>query len=388
MTTSPTGDTGTETAEAPAPTTVRTWKRGQGAIRKKGRDFYIRYCVAGKRYEEKVAARTKTEAQAFLRTKLAKVDKGGFQPAALTLRVRDLFQRIVNDYFIKGQNANDPPQRWKHLEPVFGSMKARDVKMSHIKQYCADRLAKDQAAPATVQKEISCLRRMFNIALEEELLDAVPAFPQVEIDGLNARKGFFEDEDFYAVCAALPPHLRVLAIMAFWTGARKGELLKLQWSSVNLTTGKVELGADITKGKTPRSFFLPTAALDALRSWKQTTREWEFQHQTPVPSVFHRNGKPIKKFQTAWNKAFQDTGVERRVFHDLRRTAVRNYVDTGTAKSIAREISGHKTEKVFERYNIRDNDKDKLAAAQAISQRASRDRNGAVMGKLALLESV
>lgn len=97
--------------------------------------------------------------------------------------------------------------------------------------------------------------------------------------------------------------------------------------------------------------------------------------------MFHRNGKPIKDPRGSWDRAFEVTGVERKLFHDLRRTALTNYVNAGVPKSIARSISGHKTESVFERYNIRDDDADQQAAAQAITRRVQAVRNGAVMGQ-------
>ena len=74
--------------------------------------------------------------------------------------------------------------------------------------------------------------------------------------------------------------------------------------------------------------------------------------------VFHREskgraGQPIKAFDKAWHNALKAAGLPaERLFHDLRRSAVRNLIRAGVDPSVAMKVSGHKTAKMLARYNI------------------------------------
>lgn len=71
-----------------------------------------------------------------------------------------------------------------------------------------------------------------------------------------------------------------------------------------------------------------------------------------VSHVFHRGGQPIRDYRNAWHAAVKAAGVEGRIPHDFRRTAVRNLEWVGVPRSWAMKLVGTKTESIYRRYGI------------------------------------
>jgi integrase len=137
------------------------------------------------------------------------------------------------------------------------------------------------------------------------------------------------------------------------------EIAKLTWSQVDRTSGIVRLEVGETKNNEARTVYLD----EELKAIYE--RQWELRKETMklLPFVFlNRTGTDrIKRFDKVWEKACRDAKIGVRIFHDLRRTAVRNLVRSGVPERVAMMLSGHKTRSVFDRYNIVNDEDLKMA---------------------------
>jgi len=130
---------------------------------------------------------------------------------------------------------------------------------------------------------------------------------------------------------------------------------------VHLAAGTVRLDSGTTKNREGRTVIL-TLDLRAVLLEQRRQACVIVKKRNPeatardvaeaIPWVFHRSGKQIRDFRTAWKSACKKAGLTGRIPHDFRRTAVRNMVRAGIPERVAMMISGHKTRSVFDRYDI------------------------------------
>jgi integrase len=383
-----------------APARARRSRSGGGSVFKpKGsRYFYIGYYTSpGKQVVESAGKRpngepkTKAEALTILHQRLEALRRGEQDPQrADKILMSELFADLLLKYETDQlKTLDDCESRLRnHLAPFFnvtvevdavtgkttsfsGGMRAAAVTDEHAQRFIVNR--REQGAKlATIHNELTLLKRAFSLALQKRKLPAKP-YIGLPKNADVARTGFVSVEQYRTLLSHLPEHLRPLLSLAVYTGMRKGEILSLRWSQVDLERGTLSLSALDTKTHAARIVPISAEPLMMLRNLRA-------KRDALCPSfemVFHRLPRPQERkhfpallplgdFRKAWEDACCAAGLGEMVgpegaklyrgllFHDLRRSGARFLIRSGIHPHVTMKITGHKTDSMLRRYNIVD----------------------------------
>ena len=158
-----------------------------------------------------------------------------------------------------------------------------------------------------------------------------------------------------------------------------GEVLALKWEHIDWDHDTLRLDPGTTKNDEGRTVPMAAEVRAILERWQVLTlKKWPH-----CPWVCSYRGSGIRQIRRAWKTACKRVGLEGRLFHDFRRSAVRNFIRAGVPQAVVKKISGHKTDSVFNRYNIV-SPADLVEATQRLSkyieEKASRAEKGHDLG--------
>lgn len=355
---------------------------------RKSETWWIRYSRAGKKYSESAESDRKGDALKLLRDREGDIAKGKpITPQMGKLTFEDAAKDLLNDYTTNEKRSIVVVKRRveKHLAPFFGGCRMANITTADARAYIAQRQTvlsvlvrkartveepdgttrelpeeRRPASNAEINRELALLKRMFTLAMQAGKLLHRPHIPMLQEH--NVRTGFFEPDQFASVLKHLPAEIRPIIKLAYITGWRiTSEVLPLEWRRVDFAAGEVRLDPGTTKNRQGRTFPMTTALRQLLES-QQAEHERLKKAGHIVPFVFFRevaegrggDKKPqrIISFAKAWKSACRAAGCPGRLPHDLRRTAVRNLVRAGIPQTVAMQMTGHKTDSVFRRYDI------------------------------------
>jgi len=211
-----------------------------------------------------------------------------------------------------------------------------------IDNYISKRI-EDGVKESTINRELACLRKMFNKAIDwmfitENPISKVEFFS--EKDNLKERILTEEEED--RLLDTSSEHLQPILIVALNTGMRLGEILNLEWRQINLDAQKIR----VEKTKSGKIRFIEINTLLLQEFLKLRSKSGNGQFVFPNPET----RRPYRDIKKAFKGACKRAGINGLRFHDLRHTFATRLIEKGVDLITIKDLLGHSTVKITERY--------------------------------------
>jgi integrase len=336
-------------------------ERGTAKPYLRGKIWWIKYYVPGEvqpRYESSKSS-TKNDAIRLLNQRRSEIDNRQVSSANAT--VGDLLKLYLADQRKQGRHSYKQAEGYVrlHLDPAFSKIKASAITTRMIERFIEQKQIAEYAN-ATINRWLEAMRRAYTLGTSAlpPLVYTAPKIEMIEED--NVREGFLEHEQYLAFRGELPDHQRLILVIGYHLGMRRGEILTLRWAQLDWKENLIRLEKKQTKGKQARVAPL----CGEMRAWLEMAYAGR---QPGCPFIVSWKGAGISEVKTAWNKARARGQVPGLLIHDLRRTAVRNMIRAGIPEKQAMRISGHKSRSIFDRYDITD-ERDLQLAGQKLAR--------------------
>ncbi|MGW2147192.1 tyrosine-type recombinase/integrase [Nonomuraea bangladeshensis] len=212
-----------------------------------------------------------------------------------------------------------------------------------------------------VQSIHAVLRNALECAVREEIIARnVAKLVKVPVPKYKVNRGLTVPQARAVLKAARDHRLYALYVLALCLGLRRGELLGLRWTDVDLEAGKLEVVQSLQRvagrlqfvrpktSDSERTVPLPRICMEALREHRRKQfaersdrwGEWT-EHGLVFPS---HCGTPMEpdNLRRSWGAIRKAAGLGEMRFHDLRHTCVTLLLNLGVPPQVVRDIVGHR----------------------------------------------
>ena len=255
------------------------------------------------------------------------------------------FNDLVEDYLQNEYIGGRPQQqrsRLNHWTGLLGTIQVADITKNNIK-FGLSQLSKD-LSNSTINKYKKAASVVINYGIREYDL---PDNPTRYIRSLPEKKGrtrYLSDNErrrlFKACKASKWNKLYLLVLMAIITGARRGELLNLCWSNIDI--GKQTAYVLTSKNGEPKVLPLTNSVIKELQKFNRNNSSL----------IFCSEIKPDKPyfFFKQWKRVREEAELIDFRFHDLRHTTASYLAQSGASLLEIADVLGHKDISVTKRY--------------------------------------
>jgi integrase len=304
---------------------------------RQGTNWYIDFYANGRRVRQKIGPSKKLAESVLNKQKTAVVERRYLDIRKKSKVKFETLVEIYLNYAKANKRSWDRDRRsLKCLSTCFGGKYIYEISPYQIENYKIERLK--ALSPASVNRELACLKHMFNKAIEWGILETNPARRVRLLRENNQRLRYLTEEEIQNLYECCADHLRPVIVTALFTGMRKNEILKLKWEDIDFKQKIIFIRN--SKNNESREIPISDQLMVALRNQRFKS-----------PYIFARqDGKPFICIKTVFQNAVKRAGIKDFRFHDLRHTFASHLIMSGVDLMTVKDLLGHKTINMTLRY--------------------------------------
>ena len=310
----------------------------------------------GKRHREKVGPKS-LALDVYAKRKNA-VRERRFFPEDIRRREVPL-ATVIDDYLERNRGTlrwMDHYERYgRFWKAVFKGKTLREILPGDVERAIAKRRAEGSLrrgkhqqrrplAPASINRELAFLRRVFNVAIADEKIESNPVKPHFFTRENNQRVRYLTDDEEQRLRMAIGEENWPVVVIALHTGLRRAEQFGLRWEYVDFTAGVLTI---------PRSKSGKTRHVPMNETTRETLRALPSRFKSPWVFPSGTGETPLDA-QNFYNRVFvpalKRAGIEGFTWHTLRHTFASRLVMRGVSLPTVQELLGHQSAVMTLRY--------------------------------------
>lgn len=279
------------------------------------------------------------------------------EAALAQYRAQITMTRFWDEVYRPAQGHKAPGSRvaesamWrKWIQPRIGGIPLVSLTASNLEPIKADMMSAGKA-PSSIKYAMAVISQVWSLALRDDIVSGNSPTKKIVLPKRDNRRERYltttEAQELLHTLVTRSPIMHDMAIMALDCGLRFGEIAALTWNDCDFGRGLLHIRDP--KARVNRTAFMTDRVRDTLERRKNLA---------PEGNVFQYAGKPVesahKSFENAVNELFNQGVTDRRhrvCFHTLRHTFASRLVENGIDLYRVKELMGHSSIKMTERYS-------------------------------------
>ena len=228
---------------------------------------------------------------------------------------------------------------------LFGNTKLSDISTDDVEHLRALRRGEGKAT-STINNDHAALKHVLSVAVSRGKLAVNVASKVPLINPENERDRVLTVDEWDRLYSYLPHYLKDFVLIAYEVGVRRGELRKLCWPQVDLSSRTFKILGLNAKNKRER--IVPMTA-NVNTAFARLAN----QRLPNINAVFTYKGQSLSRNAFAWrfNRVVEAAGITDFHYHDLRHCAATNWRRAGVPTSVVMRVMGWRSIRHVQRYD-------------------------------------